>query len=58
MYDVLVVGAGSAGSVIAARVSEDPNLRVALVEAGPDYPDLANLPDDLVNAEPAPGRRS
>ena len=50
MFDVLVIGAGSAGSVIAARVSEDPNLSVALVEAGPDYPDLAELPFDLVNS--------
>ena len=36
-YDVLVIGAGSSGCAIAARVSEDPNLQVALVEAGPDY---------------------
>ena len=49
MYDVIIVGAGSAGCAIAARVSEDPNLRVALLEAGPDYPDLA-LPDDLINS--------
>ena len=49
-FDVLVVGAGSSGSVIAARLSENPNLRVALLEAGPDYPDLAQLPYDLVNS--------
>jgi choline dehydrogenase len=49
-YDVIVVGAGSSGAVIAARASEDPNRTVVLVEAGPDYADLARTPFDLVNS--------
>src|SRR5690606_17533384 len=32
--DIVVVGAGSAGCIVAARVSEDPNLQVVLIESG------------------------
>lgn len=49
MGPVLVVGAGSAGCVVAARVAESGR-EVTLIEAGPDYPDPSELPDDLVDA--------
>ena len=39
-FDYVVVGGGSAGSVVAARLSEDPKARVCLVEAGPPDNDL------------------
>jgi choline dehydrogenase len=51
-FDVVVVGGGTAGSVLAARLSESPDRTVCLLEAGPDYGALADgrWPDDVLDA--------
>ena len=49
--DILIVGGGSAGCALAARLSENPRLRVRLVEAGRDTPP-GGLPDDVADLFP------
>lgn len=67
-FDIVIVGGGSAGSVLAGRLSEDPGLQVALLEAGPpDDSVLIHCPgglalmtrnlraSELLHTEPQPG---
>ncbi|MER0443984.1 FAD-dependent oxidoreductase [Streptomyces sp. Edi4] len=54
-HDVVVLGGGVAGCVLAARLSEDPRRSVCLVEAGPDYgPGQQGWPASLLNARALP----
>src|SRR6266545_3549528 len=67
MYDYVIVGAGSAGCVVAYRLGEDPDVKVAVIEAGPpdDAPEIhmplafgPNLTSDwdwALFSEPEPG---
>ncbi len=46
-YDYVIIGAGSAGCVLANRLTEDPGTSALLLEAGPDYPNFEQVPIDI-----------
>jgi choline dehydrogenase len=46
-YDVVIIGGGAAGCVLAGRLAANADTSVLLLEAGPDYPDPAHLPDEI-----------
>lgn len=50
-YDFAIIGSGSAGAIIAARLTENPNISVVLIESGPMYREFTDMPDFIKGFE-------
>src|SRR5262245_42625278 len=51
-YDYVIVGAGSSGATLAAGLTEDANVRVLLLDAGPDFRS-AEAPEEMRSPNPS-----
>ncbi|KAJ3647816.1 hypothetical protein Zmor_019674 [Zophobas morio] len=50
-FDVVIIGAGTAGAVVATRLSENPKLRIAVIEAGGEESDFSKIPNMAFNLQ-------